>query len=203
MKPLLSLVSVGIFVTSCSEPQSATSDLDPSGAIEVCLNNKLAANVSEHTKITYVSRHNGRVHSYIFDVFTDDFYPADFDPPIPITNMVVAAKMSDGYFQALREDPPKNRDDYKPLRDRFGEADDLKILDVTRKGDLTFVDRNLAIVRKSETSLPRQSYFLQDGEWVYRIISEGPPGSDLRSNVYGVLSGIDRYSDPCEAELKA
>lgn len=201
MKFLLSLVSVGIFATSCSE--SATSDLDPSGAIELCLNNKLAGNVSEHTKVTYVSRHNGRVHSYIFDVFTDDFYPADFDPPIPITNMVVAAKMSDGYFQALREDPPKDRDDYKPLRDRFGEADDLKILDVTRKGALTFVNPNLAIIRKSETSLPRQSYLLQDGEWVYSIISEGPPGADLRSKVHGVLSGIDRHSDHCEAELKA
>ncbi|WP_306089657.1 hypothetical protein [Qipengyuania flava] len=102
------------------------------------MNEKLAGITSEHTELRSVFLHEGRVVSYIFHVFTGQFYTIDSGTLLPKKNMVIAAKFSEGYFDALKAASPKRREDYEPLRERFGEADARRISDVVRHGDLYF-----------------------------------------------------------------
>lgn len=198
MKPLIILILSGILVASCSEEKSYGGGADSRIAIAQCLNEKLSGTVSEHTELTSVSLHEGRVVSYVFYVFTGQFYTIDSGALFPKTNMVVAAKFSDGYFDALKAASPKKREDYEPLRERFGEADARRISDIVRHGDLYFLGPELAAVRRDLHSItPKQPYLLRDGRWIYQMISDGPPNDILRSETSDVLHGIDRFSPRC------
>lgn len=204
MKHLLTFLSVGLVAGSCSDPRAGNPDPDPGTAIALCLNEKLTDQKSEHTRIRYVSHDHGRVRSYVFDVFSGDFYPAEIDPPVPITNMVVAAQLSPEYFEALQEDLPKNREDYEPLRERFEAVDDLRMSDMTRRGALTFLEADLAVIEARATSiLPRQTYLVRDGKWIYKIISDGPPDENLRLKVRKILMGIDQHATSCKPGKRA
>ena len=199
IKPLIILILSGIFVASCSEEKSSDSGADSRIAIAQCLNEKLSGTVSEHTELTSVFLHEGRVVSYIFHVFTGQFYTIDSGTLLPKKNMVVAAKFSDGYFDALNAASPKKREDYEPLRERFGEADAKRISDVVRHGDLHFLGPEIAAVRRDLHSItPKQPYLLRDGRWIYQMISDGPPNDILRSKTSDVLQGIDRFSPTCD-----
>lgn len=155
--------------------------------------------MSEHTELTSVFLHEGRVVSYIFHVFTGQFYTIDSGTLLPKKNMVVAAKFSDGYFEALKATSPKKREDYEPLRERFGEADARRISDVVRHGDLHFLGPEIAAVRRNLHRItPKQPYLLRDDKWIYQMVSDGPPNDILRSKTSDVLRGIDRFSPTCD-----
>lgn len=66
MKSLVILILSGTLVASCSEEKSSGSGADPRIAIVQCLNEKLSGTVSEHTELTSVTQHEGRVVSYNF-----------------------------------------------------------------------------------------------------------------------------------------
>mgnify|MGYP001185653333 CR=1 FL=1 len=199
MKPLIIALLAGILVVSCSEERSSDSGTDSRIAIAQCLNEKLAGITSEHTELRSVFLHEGRVVSYIFHVFTGQFYTIDSGTLLPKKNMVIAAKFSEGYFDALKAASPKRREDYEPLRERFGEADARRISDIVRHGDLYFLGPEVAAVSRDLNSItPKQPYLLRDGRWIYQMISDGPPNDILRSETSDVLHGIDRFSSKCE-----
>lgn len=204
MKNLLMFLSVGLVVASCSDPRAGSPDPDPGTAIALCLDEKLIDQKSEHTRIRYVSHDRGRMLSYVFDVFSGDFYSAEIDPPVPITNMVIAARLSPEYFEERRENPPKNRQGYDTLRQRFEAIDNLRMSDIAGGGALTFLEADLAAIEASATSiLPRQPYLVRDGNWVYKIISDGPPDENLRAKVGKIVKGIDQHATSCEPGKKA
>lgn len=201
MKPLIIVLLAGIFVVSCSEEKSSGSGTNSRIAIAQCLNEKLAGITSEHTELRSIFLHEGRVVSYIFYVFIGEFYTTDSGTSLPKKNMVIAAKFSDGYFDALKAASPKRREDYEPLRERFGESDARRISDVVRHGDLYFLSPELAVVRRDLNSItPKQPYLLRDGRWIYQMISDGPPNNILRSETSDVLRGIDRFISTCEKD---
>jgi hypothetical protein len=198
-KPLIVLLVAGIFVASCSDGKASGSGTDSRIAIAECFNEKLSGTSSEHTELTFVLMHEGRVISYIFHVFTGHFSTTDSGTLLPRKNMVVAAKFSDGYFEALKAASPKKREDYEPLRERFGEADDRRISDVARHGALYFLGPEIAAVSRDLNSItPKQPYLLRDDEWIYQMISDGPPNDVLRSATSDILRAIDRFSSTCE-----
>ena len=199
IKSLVILILSGTLVASCSEEKPSGSGADPRIAIVQCLNEKLSGTVSEHTELTSVSLHEGRVVSYNFQVFTGQFFTIDSGTLLPKKNMVVAAKFSDGYFEALKAASPKKREDYEPLRERFGEADARRISDVVRHGDLHFLGPEIAAVRRNLHSItPKQPYLLRDDQWILQMVSDGPPNDILRSKTSDVLRGIDRFSPTCD-----
>ena len=198
MKAFLPLALFGLLTGSCSEPQAVEEEIDRGEAVTLCLNRSLAGENFKHSRFTHVGQQDGQAYSFVFHLFSGNYYPAEFDPPKPMTNMVIAAKVSDGYFKAMRDNPPKNYQDYEALRQRFGDLDDRRMLSVVRRQALAFLKPDLAAVGASSASvLPRQPYLVRDGKWLYQVRSDGPPSEDLRTRVREILFGIDQHIGSC------
>lgn len=186
----------GLLVTSCSGNSERNAAPDPAQQAANCLNQMLSGLKSPNTTVSHVTFDDEGLRSYVFHLFTGAYLRSKEGAPIPKTNMVVASRISEKLYSALLDNPPKRAQDYDILLDSFGTRSYLQIADLVRRSALEFKNDEMALVVRTRNS-PNQSYLIRDGDWSYRIISDGPPTEDLKAAVNKFLTGIDRHSAFC------
>jgi hypothetical protein len=186
----------GLLVTSCSGNSDRNVAPDPAQQAANCLNQMLSGQKSPNTTVTYVTFDDEGLRSYVFHLFTGAYFRPKEGAPIPKTNMVVASRISEEFYNALLDNPPQRAQDYDILLQSFGARSYLQLADLVRRSALDFENDEMALVVRTRNS-PNQSYLIRDGDWSYRIISDGPPTGSLKTAVKKLLTGIDHHSATC------
>ena len=202
MRMLFTTTLVAALLCACSADTGQDERLEPEKRAALCLNDRIAGDVSDFTRLVRVQQFEGEHIAFIADIFWGEYYRTDDEPRLPMTTMVVATRLPETYFDAIRASPPRSDADYAVLRQRFGERADRQAFDLLRRQPVEFIDTDVARIKPVSpgVELPRQKYLVRSGEWTYMAISDGPPEGALSDAIDDLLDTIDGVADECKLQ---